>query len=55
VEERTICNICAWREFCKKKYSISSKGILKCPDFTRDLILDEGKNKKDSKEGDKEF
>jgi hypothetical protein len=38
-EERTICVVCAWRETCQKKYSFSSSGGTKCPDYTRDLKL----------------
>jgi len=38
-EEKTICVVCAWRETCQKKYSFSSSGVMKCPDYTRDLKL----------------
>jgi hypothetical protein len=38
-EEKTICVVCAWRENCQKKYSFSSSGGMKCPDYTRDLKL----------------
>jgi hypothetical protein len=38
-EEKTICLVCAWRENCQKKYSFSSSGGTKCPDYTRDLNL----------------
>lgn len=30
------CAVCAWRENCQKKFSISGKDI-RCPDFVRDL------------------
>ena len=38
-EEKTICVVCAWRENCQKKYSFSSSGGMKCPEYTRDLNL----------------
>ena len=53
MEERAICNICAWREFCQKKYSISSRNVFRCPDFTRDLALNEGKDRVDNKKSSK--
>lgn len=36
-EDKTICVVCAWRETCQKKYSFSSSGGTKCPDYTRDV------------------
>lgn len=38
-DERTLCIVCAWRETCQKKFSFSSSGNVKCPDYTRDLRL----------------
>jgi hypothetical protein len=38
-EEKTLCVVCAWRENCQKKYSFSSSGNSKCPDYTRDMQL----------------
>jgi hypothetical protein len=42
-----ICAICAWRETCQKKFSISKKPGATCPDFTRDVSipLEEGDEK----------
>jgi len=45
-DERTICVVCAWRETCQKKYSFSSSGGTKCPDYTRDLTLPKDNDKK---------
>jgi hypothetical protein len=44
--EKTICVVCAWRETCQKKYSFSSSGTTKCPDYTRDLNLPKDNEKK---------
>ncbi len=38
LSNKDICVVCAWRVDCKKKFSVSGKGI-KCPDFVRDLSL----------------
>ena len=43
-----ICAVCAWRETCKKKFSISGKD-LRCPDFARDVTIKE-KTEEDEKE-----
>ena len=43
--EPTICAVCAWRAGCKKKFSCSQGGSVKCPDYTRDLTLKD--NEKD--------
>ncbi|MGA3084329.1 MAG: hypothetical protein ABSE95_05990 [Thermodesulfobacteriota bacterium] len=45
-EEITICVVCAWRETCQKKYSFSSSGGTKCPDYTRDLTLPKDNDKR---------
>ena len=45
-EEKTLCVVCAWRENCQKKYSFSSSGNSKCPDYTRDLQLPKNAEKK---------
>lgn len=42
-----ICAVCAWRETCKKKFSISGRD-MRCPDFVRDLTI------KDAEKGIKE-
>ncbi len=34
-----ICSICAWRETCQKKFSISGRDV-RCPDFAKDLSLE---------------
>lgn len=39
--EKRYCSICAWRENCQKKYSVSTDavGCVHCPDYTRDLSI----------------
>jgi hypothetical protein len=37
--EAKLCVVCAWRENCQKKYSISKQAGANCPDFSRDLSL----------------
>ena len=46
------CTFCAWRENCRKKFSISGRDI-RCPEFVRDLNIKEGKAHEDKpkKEG----
>lgn len=46
---KNICAICAWRETCQKKFSVSGKDI-RCAEFTRDLSIKES----DKKTGEKE-
>ncbi|MFN3740446.1 MAG: hypothetical protein ACK4TF_07220 [Thermodesulfovibrionales bacterium] len=36
MEKIECCAICAWRETCQKKFSISGKSIH-CPEFVRDI------------------
>lgn len=36
-----LCVVCAWRETCQKKYTISKRSGATCPDFTRDLSIPE--------------
>jgi hypothetical protein len=46
-DDRKLCNICAWREFCKKKFKIGNK--LHCPDYTRDETIKNNNSKKENK------
>jgi hypothetical protein len=39
---KEVCVICAWRETCRKKFSVSGKDI-RCPDFVKDLGIKEEK------------
>ena len=34
--KKEVCSLCAWRENCRKKFSVSGRDI-RCPDFVRDL------------------
>jgi hypothetical protein len=43
-KEIITCSICAWRENCKKKYSIIDPS--KCIDFSRDITIKESKKEK---------
>jgi hypothetical protein len=38
--------VCAWRENCKKKFTISEGG-LNCPDFSEDMTLKKKREEKD--------
>ncbi|MBF0558619.1 MAG: hypothetical protein HQL08_07540 [Nitrospirae bacterium] len=47
-DEKEFCVICAWRENCKKKFSL--KAGQRCPDFSKDLaIKDKPEEKKEGK------
>lgn len=45
-----ICAVCAWRETCQKKFSISGRD-MRCPEFLKDITI---KDKKEEEEKDKE-
>ncbi len=35
-----LCAVCAWREFCNKKFTIQQEpGSFRCPDFVYDISL----------------
>ncbi len=48
-----ICAICAWRETCQKKFSMSGRD-MRCADFSEDLSLKKGKRANKDKEDTKE-
>ncbi len=35
---RQSCAVCAWRENCNKRFSVSDGGA-RCPDFSRDISI----------------
>ncbi len=35
---RQSCAVCAWRETCAKRFSVSDGGA-RCPDFSRDITI----------------
>jgi hypothetical protein len=35
---KNMCALCAWRETCQKKFSVSGKD-MRCADFVRDLRI----------------
>jgi len=39
--EKRYCSICAWRENCQKRFSVSTdtQGFVHCPDYTRDISI----------------
>lgn len=37
---RQFCVICAWRENCAKKFSVTDGGA-RCPDYSRDYTIKE--------------
>lgn len=44
-----LCGICAWREACLKKFSLSHDA-LHCPDFSRDVTIKKRPEKEEVKE-----
>jgi hypothetical protein len=50
---RQSCVVCAWRENCNKRFSVSDGGA-RCPDFSRDISIkdtvEDASTPKDSKE-----
>jgi hypothetical protein len=38
--DKEICVLCAWRENCNKKFSISGRDV-RCQDFVKDLSIKE--------------
>jgi hypothetical protein len=34
-----ICSVCAWRETCRKKFSLSGRDV-RCPDFVEDVSFE---------------
>jgi hypothetical protein len=53
--KQEICILCAWRENCQKKFSISGKDI-RCTDFVRDLSIkdEETQDDRGEREGNKQ-
>jgi len=39
--ERKSCLICAWRENCQKRWSVSPEFALRCPDYVKDVKIKE--------------
>ncbi len=36
--KQEICILCAWRENCQKKFSLSGRD-MRCPDFAEDITI----------------
>lgn len=48
-----ICAICAWRETCQKKFSVSGKD-MRCAEFVKDItIKEEAEEEAEEKKKDK--
>jgi hypothetical protein len=45
--ERTLCVICAWRKDCQKKFLRSQDLSVRCPEFTKDISINDGVNPDD--------
>ncbi len=43
---QNICIICAWRETCQKKFSVSGKDA-RCSDYVEDVSLKKEKEKEE--------
>lgn len=50
---RQNCAVCAWRENCNKRFSVSDGGA-RCPDFSRDVSIREIPEDTDKPQEDKE-
>lgn len=48
-----ICVVCAWRETCQKKYTLSGRD-LRCPDFVRDMLFQERKREEEQEKQKKD-
>jgi hypothetical protein len=46
---QNICIICAWRETCQKKFSVSGKDI-RCCDYVEDVSLKKEKEKEETEQ-----
>jgi hypothetical protein len=51
---RTLCVVCAWRQVCKKKFSMDGATTTRCIDFTRDITLKPRPEEKDSESEQKD-
>ena len=38
IANKEICVLCAWRENCSKKFSVSGRDV-RCSDFVKDLSI----------------
>lgn len=47
------CVVCAWRENCNKRFSVSDGGA-RCPDFSRDVSIKTPPVEPDDESKDKE-
>jgi hypothetical protein len=50
---RQSCAVCAWRENCNKRFSVSDGGA-RCPDFSRDISIKQAPEDSDPAANSKE-
>lgn len=46
--QKEACVLCAWRESCQKRFSLSGKDV-RCPDFVRDMSIREEADREEKK------
>ena len=44
-----ICAVCAWRETCQKKFSVSGKD-MRCAEFVKDVTIKQKSEEEESAE-----
>lgn len=47
-DSRSLCALCAWRQFCQKKFNM--EGSLHCPDYSKDVSFEKKSNELQSKD-----
>ncbi|MDA8175018.1 MAG: hypothetical protein M0018_10615 [Nitrospiraceae bacterium] len=45
-QTKNICAVCAWRESCAKKFSVSGRDI-RCTEFVKDVSIKTGGSRQD--------
>ncbi|MEJ2325169.1 MAG: hypothetical protein P8Y77_10415 [Nitrospirota bacterium] len=43
-----ICSVCAWRDTCKKRFSLSGRDV-RCPDFVEDVSFEKESDEQEEK------
>ncbi len=51
-DSRLLCVVCAWRETCQKRFSMTPE--MHCADFTRDVTLTPKKEEPEEERAPKE-
>lgn len=50
IDHHRLCGICAWRENCRKKFSLPQDAVH-CPDYSRDVSIKDRPEKEENGEG----